>query len=457
MLLSRIRSRPVAYSSAFVLIFASSLSACSPGDEIGDPDPSSSGGAGDISGSGGDGTGSTMGTGGTSAAGGTTATGGDGQGSGSTSSSGGSADRGGGDTSAGGELGSGGTQDASGGSAAGGGASSGGGGDDTIRPARLEGFGKDTTGGLGGSVVTAATGTAIHKAICDRADDDTPLIIMVNGTITPGNTLKQSGSCNTADGVIELKEVGNISLIGVGKNGVLDQIGIHIRRSSNIIIQNLTIKNVRKSNTSTPSNGGDAIGMESDVSKVWIDHNEIYGSTTEGEEHDGLIDFKARVVDVTVSFNHLHDSGRGGLIGSNDDGDDGSTRITFHHNWYHHINSRTHLVREAHGHWYNNYFSEILSTGINVRNGARLLIEGNYFTEARNPLGTFYYLDNPGQWQVKDNYFDSSVVWQAANDEVIAGPNVQSTGSVTVPYDYTLDPSGDVPQVVVANVGVGKI
>jgi pectate lyase len=280
---------------------------------------------------------------------------------------------------------------------------------------------------------------------------------MVDGTITPGNTLKQDGSCNTADGLIELKEISNISLIGVGTNGVLDQIGVHIRSSSNIIIQNLTIRNVRKSNTDTPSNGGDAIGMESDVHHIWVDHNLIHGSTTEGEEHDGLIDMKANTTDVTVSWNHMHTSGRGGLVCSNDDGDDGSTRITWHHNWYENLNSRTHLVREAHGHFYNNYYSQILSTGINCRNGAQLLIDGNYFTDARNPLGTFFYTDNPGVYEVHDNFFDSSIVWESSSDQIPAGPNVQSTGSVSVPYSYTLDLTQQVPAIAMACVGVGKI
>lgn len=362
------------------------------------------------------------------------------------------------DGSNGGSGGSSSTTDGSGGS---GGSSSTsattGGGPVAPCPTKVEGFGENVTGGQGGDVVTAHTGTEIHKAICDRPADDTPLVVMVDGTITPGNTLKQSGSCNTADGVIELKEISNISLIGVGTNGVLDQIGIHIRSSSNIIIQNLTIKNIRKSNTNTPSNGGDAIGMESDVSNIWIDHNLIFGSTTEGEEHDGLIDIKDNTTDVTISCNHLHTGGRGGLVGSSDSGDDGSTRITWHHNWYQNLNSRTHLVREAHGHAYNNYYSQILSTGINSRNGAQLLIEGNYFTEARNPLGTFFYLDNPGVWEVHDNYFDTSVTWETASDQIPAGPNVQSTGSVSVPYDYTLHPVQEVPAIVMAGAGVGKL
>jgi pectate lyase len=144
-------------------------------------------------------------------------------------------------------------------------------------------------------------------------------------------------------------------------------------------------------------------------------------------------------------------------VASSDSGTDGSTRITWHHNWYQNLNSRTHLVREAHGHVYNNYYSEILSTGINSRNGATLLVEGNYFTESRNPLGTFFYADNPGVWEVHDNIFDASVVWESTSDQIPAGPNVQSTGSVSVPYQYTLDAAADVPGIVMSNSGVGKL
>ena len=166
---------------------------------------------------------------------------------------------------------------------------------------------------------------------------------------------------------------------------------------------------------------------------------------------------KANTTDVTISCNHLHTAGRGGLVASNDDGGDGSTRITWHHNWYQNLTSRTHLVREAHGHFYNNYYTQILDTGINSRNGAQLLIEGNYFTESRNPLGTFFYLDNPGVWEVHDNYFDSSIVWAEASDQIPAGPDVQSTGSVSVPYSYTLHAAQDVPAIVMNSAGVGKI
>src|SRR3954469_5572120 len=175
-----------------------------------------------------------------------------------------------------------------------------------------------TTGGAGGQTVRATTGTAIHTALCSRASSSAPITIQVEGTITVGNTAKVSGdSCNTAAGVIELKEISNVTIVGVGGGAVFDQIGIHIRSSSNIIIQNVNIKNVKKSGSPT-SNGGDAIGMESTVRNVWVDHTTLEASGGESEGFDGLFDMKDNTQYVTLSYSTLRNSGRGGLIGSSE-------------------------------------------------------------------------------------------------------------------------------------------
>jgi pectate lyase len=147
-----------------------------------------------------------------------------------------------------------------------------------------------TTGGAGGQTVRASTGTAIHTALCNRASKTTPIIIEVTGTINHGNTSQVSGpGCSTASGVIELKQISNVTLVGVGSGAVFDQIGIHIRESSNIIIQNVTVQNVKKSGSPT-SNGGDAIGMESGVRNIWVDHVTLLASGGEAEGYDGLFD-----------------------------------------------------------------------------------------------------------------------------------------------------------------------
>ncbi|MFC7876813.1 polysaccharide lyase family 1 protein [Isoptericola sp. NPDC057391] len=311
-----------------------------------------------------------------------------------------------------------------------------------------------TTGGAGGAVVRATTGTQIHEALCGRASSDTPITIQVEGTINHGNTSKVSGdSCNTADGVIELKQISNVTLVGVGSGATFDQVGIHIREASNIIIQNVTVKNVKKSGSPT-SNGGDAIGMESGVSNVWADHVTLEASGGESEGYDGLFDMKGDTTYVTLSYSILRGSGRGGLVGSGDS-DLGNGPVTYHHNLYENIDSRLPLLRGATAHIYNNHYVDIHESGINARAGGKAKVDNNYFQDSKDVLGTFY-TDLPGYWQVAGNTFDNVTWSEPGEDNTPAGPNPTSTTTVSIPYDYSLDDADCVPDVVAATAGANK-
>ncbi|GAA1913894.1 polysaccharide lyase family 1 protein [Streptomyces sodiiphilus] len=308
-----------------------------------------------------------------------------------------------------------------------------------------------TTGGAGGQTVRATTGTAIHQALCTRASSSTPIIIEVEGTINHGNTSKVSGpSCNTADDKIELKQISNVTLIGVGRGAVFDQLGIHIREANNIIIRNVTVRNVKKSGSPT-SNGGDAIGMEKDVRNIWVDHTTLEASGGESEGYDGLFDLKDNTQYVTLSYSILRNSGRGGLIGSSES-DRSNGFITFHHNRYENIGSRAPLLRGGVAHMYNNHYVNLENSGINSRAGARAKVENNYFKDSKDVLGTFY-TNEMGTWQVSRNIFDN-VTWSSrGNQNYPAGPNPTSTTSVSIPYSYSLDDPSCVPAVVAATAG----
>ncbi|WP_203788632.1 pectate lyase family protein [Paractinoplanes rishiriensis] len=307
-----------------------------------------------------------------------------------------------------------------------------------------------TRGGAGGTTVRASTGTAIHTALCNRASSSTPIIIEVTGTINHGNTTKVSGdSCNTAADKIELKEISNVTILGVG-NAVFDQLGIHIRDSSNIIIQNVTVRNVKKSGSPT-SNGGDAIGMESTVRNVWVDHVTLEASGGESEGFDGLFDMKDNTQYVTLSYSILRNSGRGGLIGSSES-DTANGFVTFHHNLYSNIDSRTPLLRGGIAHIYNNSYVQLIESGINSRAGARAKVENNYFKNSKDVLGTFY-TDQRGTWQTAGNILDN-VTWSAAgSDSFPAGPAMASTTTVSIPYSYSLDGASCTPSIVSSTAG----
>ncbi|SDE13284.1 pectate lyase family protein [Glycomyces harbinensis] len=310
-----------------------------------------------------------------------------------------------------------------------------------------------TDGGAGGQVVQASTGTAIHAALCNRASSDTPIIIQVSGTINHGNTSAVDGdSCDTADDVIELKGISNVSIIGTG-NAVFDQIGIHIRDSSNIILQNFTVKNVKKSGSPT-SNGGDAIGMEDGVRNVWADHLTLEASGGEAEGYDGLFDMKNNTQYVTLSYSIMRNSERGGLVGSSES-DTSNSFITYHHNLYQNLNSRVPLLRGGTAHVYNNHYVGIVESGINSRAGGKAKVDNNYFEDSKDVLGTFY-TNERGTWQTSGNVLDN-VTWSSEGSENYpAGPSMPSTTTISIPYSYPLDQAGCVPSIVAETAGANK-
>ena len=336
-----------------------------------------------------------------------------------------------------------------------------------IRPAKIEGFAAyaNVTGGAGGPVITVTTGTELNAALCGvrNGNRTAPVIIMVDGTINHSNTTSQG--CDTQNDVIEIKNTSNISIIGVGTNALFDEIGIHVRSASNIIIQNVHIRNVKKSGSPT-SNGGDAIGMETNVDRVWIDHNWLEASGGEKDGYDSLLDMKAGVTNVTVSYNIFNDSSRAGLIGSSDS-DNKNNNITFHHNWYRNIEQRTPLIRHSLVHIYNNYWSNenrsAMIHGINSRMNAKALVESNYFYNVNNPLLASNDSSVAGCWQTNnDNTLVNHIYSRGVGSGALVIPEIidgqmQSTCEVTVPYTVDMDPAVNVPAIVMANAGVGII
>ncbi|WP_088104033.1 pectate lyase family protein [Halalkalibacter urbisdiaboli] len=290
-------------------------------------------------------------------------------------------------------------------------------------------FDGGTTGGQGGDTVTVSTGDELLQALKNKSSN-TPLTIYVDGTITPNNTSASK---------IDIKDVSDVSILGVGTNGELDGIGIKIWRADNIIIRNLTIHEVNTGDK-------DAINIEGPSSNIWVDHNELYASLDVHKDYyDGLFDVKRNAYNITFSWNYVHDGWKAMLMGSSDS-DNAERNITFHHNHFQNLNSRVPSFRYGKGHLYNNYFEGISGSGINARMGAELLVENNVFENSNDPLG-YWYSSEPGYWNVSNNLYVNSTGSQPTS----------STTNYTVPYNYTLTPVEDVKSVVTQYAGVGVV
>lgn len=306
----------------------------------------------------------------------------------------------------------------------------------------------EVTGGAGGTVVTVDNGVALQNALASAKSAGTPVIIYVDGTITPANSGNLTGNIN-------IKDLSNVSIVGVANRGEFAGIGISMRRTSNVIIQNLKIHDV-------PASFGDAIGIEGDdnvaTGNIWVDHNELHGNLNVGkDDYDGLFDTKAGATHVTFSHNYVHDHYKSMLNGSSDD-DSGERFITYRHNYFNNLESRVPLFRYGFGHLYNNVFSNINSSGINSRMGAELLIEANVFENVQNPIVSFYSREI-GFWNVRDNAFTNVTYTTPDTGDAVYSPADGSTSTYEVPYDYDtyLLPVADVKDYVLANVGVGIV
>lgn len=312
-----------------------------------------------------------------------------------------------------------------------------------------------TTGGSGENKVevTVCTGEEMINAIQNK-DPARPLTIWVNGAITLQNAKNSR---------IDIKDVSDLSILGLGTQGEMAGIGFNIVRANNIIIRNLRIHHVR-ANLGAP---GDGISMEGPVRNIWIDHNEIYNSLTVNDPaltedqvkdyYDGLVDAKGDAQFITISFNKFHNSWKTSLSGSSDS-DNFERTLTYHHNHWHNVNSRLPLFRYGKGHIYNNYYDGALESGINSRMGAVIRIEHNHFANMRNPVMSMYSQE-PGYWQLIDNLFENISWVESPADGIVAGANPQSTGELNVPYNYqaNLIPVHNVKATVLAYAGVGKI
>lgn len=296
----------------------------------------------------------------------------------------------------------------------------------------------NTTGGTGGDVDTVTTGTALQTLLTAKKSSATPLTIYISGQINLDNS--------TGFSKIDIKEVQDVSIIGLGASAEFNGIGLKIYKSSNIIVRNVKVHHVL-------SGDKDCIGIEGPADHIWIDHCELYNEYqgVDKDYYDGLLDAKAEAEYITYSWNYLHDSWKAMLVGSSES-DNFDRKLTMHHNLFENINSRLPLFRSSTGHFFNNYYKDVFSTAINSRINSCAKIENNYFENVNNPWVSAYS-DILGGGDTTGNILvNSPFVYSDDTHELPAC-------ELTVPYNYSafLHDGIDVPGYVTAYAGVGKL
>ena len=320
---------------------------------------------------------------------------------------------------------------------------------------------------------TSCTGLAEILTARQKGIDQRHLIIRVMGQITDSDISGLNSS-----GYLQIKNVYNTTLEGVGEDATVYGWGLLLREAHNVEVRNLGFMLF-------PDDG---ISIDTKNENIWVHNNDIFygtaGSDADQAKGDGSCDMKGNSNYVTISYNHFVDSGKSSLCGMKNEDD---FYATYHHNWFDHSDSRHPRIRKGSIHIYNNYFDGNSKYGVGLTYGGSAFVEANAFRNCKYPMmasmqGTDIASGNPtfsnetgGIIKAYNNLIEGAkalVYYQDDNEQfdaylassatekvpssikaVSGGTCYNNFDTSSVMYDYTADAPEDVAAIVTANAG----
>ena len=342
---------------------------------------------------------------------------------------------------------------------------------------QLVGYGASVTGGnaaTGANILHFNNGKALQTWLLQRTKDEkngdhSAKIIWLSGTFGPGD----GRDFSEAHPWFDIKDVSNLSFFGTD-SFVMDRIGFFLVRANNIIIRNINFKQPKA------NNGADAVSIQTSDG-VWVDHCTFTSLNQTKDYEDGSTDITHASKNVTVSWCRYIKTQKSCLVGhSNSASADAAITATFHHNWFDGSSSRHPRVRFGKVHVYNNLFDGCTTYGVGSAYGAKVLVEYNYFDGVHLPTDICTYPAKQSGSSWVSNLTGSVAGYLYATQDVYVNKpanasnpypftNVKYTaynGSTITPltyadfkppYNYTVTAAEDVPAVVKAGAGYGKL
>jgi len=272
---------------------------------------------------------------------------------------------------------------------------------------------------------------------------------------------------------ITIKPKSNTAIIGITKDAGFKGGAINLSNVSNVIFQNLTIKDAYDPFPHHEKNDGfnaqfDTLCIQNGSNNIWIDHctfrdtlpltkvHTLDNKEEKWQTYDGLLDIKGEnTTNITVSYCRFENHDKTMLIGSSDTDWPGSNRaVTLHHNYFYNCGQRLPMVRQTKIHIFNNVYTaddKINYTqqyAIGIRKDAKVLSENNYFDSKikysfsgkSGDEGQLYSsgdFDKSSNGKKQDNFIETS------------------EKPFTISYTYTLDETETLIETVYANAGAG--
>ena len=247
------------------------------------------------------------------------------------------------------------------------------------------------------------TGLADILSLLGKGYDKRPLDVRIIGTITGAEfaNLKDNNYINLQGNKTDYR-FENVTIEGIGDDATLYGYGICFKRTSYVEIRNPGIMLF----------GDDAISMDTDNHHIWLHNIDFFygapGRDADQVKGDGSIDMKYQSTDITIDNNHFFDSGKvmgcGGTTGETE-----NLRITYHHNWFDHADSRCPRLHYTTAHIYNNYYDGVPVYSIGNTTESSAFIESNYFRNCKRPImisgqGTDAYDEAKGTYTLKGTF-----------------------------------------------------
>lgn len=300
-------------------------------------------------------------------------------------------------------------------------------------------------------------------------------------------------------------ERGNLSIVGIpGDDGAaptLYQGWLMVSKQQNVIVRNLRFvpatdfwPSFESCSSGVTDRDYCSWNAEPDAmtivggARIWVDHceftdgEELQGAQTDKSRYkyyDGLLDIKSGADYVTVSYSRFYNHHKAMLIGATDS-NDGSYRVTLHHNRIQWVNQRMPRVRNGMVHVLNNVYEGPKQTdatqqyyfgyGIGLGYNSKVYSERNAFdisgAAARDLLSANFdkwaqTFTDVGSW-LNGSEVDLNAVAKSLIDEQNDGGSSPFLGGVTwspaAAYSYAADGSVEALRAkVAASAGVGKV
>lgn len=297
------------------------------------------------------------------------------------------------------------------------------------------GYPNGTTGGTGADqrIEYVTNSTDLMNIMLRRVDpartlNFPPLTVYVIGTLTA-----EAGVAP----MLDVKDLYDVSIIGVGTDATITGFGLLIVRSKNVIVRNIKFMNAPDDGINIQANDVEGTGNH-----IWIDHCSFTNC------YDGALDVTHTASYVTLSWNHFFKHDKASLQGHSDSQtSDVAMKITWNHNYFDSTGQRHPRVRFGKSHVFNNYYRKCSLYGVSSNLEADVLVEGSYFLDVPIPYETSRDGSPPGDLVARNNILAGTTG---------AGSTRGSAFEPSTFYSYTVDPAADIPAMLTAYTGSGK-